>query len=441
MQMPLIKDTSHVIFYRIVLGMILLATDVVLGRALGPTLKGYYYIMYITPILLATVATLGLDYSLNYHGHKSPESTISMFRTALILGECASIILCVVLFLDIGGLRSFVYRGIPDSFQKEIIISIVILPVEVFTLLSAMLVITLGQPVVYAKMRIVRSLVILIGVFFVLHLILRGLAKYYISGLLILQIAAAMMGLLYCLRAVGFEWGKKKFRIYPLLRTSVGAFPARVSERYQSRIGAILLGLLGSGFEVGIFSVGLAISEILFFISGSISSVLFSRNLRKNREIHIIVFRLMIPLSIFLAIIAAGVSSLAIPLLYGPLFYKSVIILWLLTPGVVSASIMHTILPYMVQKGFSYIISIAQLIAITANVAISVILIRSYQSIGVAIASSFSYSLTIITLLSWLAILEHKTLFELVIVKRSDINMLIAVIKKIMKKDTFMPSK
>jgi hypothetical protein len=55
--MSVLRDSICLFINRIVVVVIILATDVIVSRYLGPEYKGYYVILYLTPVMLATAAS------------------------------------------------------------------------------------------------------------------------------------------------------------------------------------------------------------------------------------------------------------------------------------------------------------------------------------------------------------------------------------------------
>ena len=82
MKGTLIGDASRVFVLRVALASTAFVSDVLLARLLGVEGKGALALLVLTPVLLASLATLGLDYALNQSTHTHPERRNNLTSTA-----------------------------------------------------------------------------------------------------------------------------------------------------------------------------------------------------------------------------------------------------------------------------------------------------------------------------------------------------------------------
>lgn len=425
--MSFLRESSAVLFYRVALVVAAFAADVIIARTFGPAGKGYIAIMVLTPVMFAVLATGGLEYALNYFGHRAPEQVHRFFTTSVLLGLAFAGAVCAVLYGDVGGLRTLLYSGVPEVHDAAVAVSVGIVPVEVAFQLAAMLAMTVGLPVLFGKMRLVRRSAVLVAVILAVFLF-AGEAEAGIRVIILGQLGAIAAATLFCIHRSGFRWARPSRKVGALLRYGAVSLPGRVAERLQTRIDVILLGILGSGAAVGVYTVATGIAEMLFFVSSSTGTVLFSRSAADHGQLHEQVMRLMIPIAIGIAALTGAAGTLLIPWIYGAAFRDSVALLLILLPGAVCLSLVHTITPYVVQSGSARAVSLGQGAGLVSNVALNLALIPRLGAVGVAIASSISYALTIVVIMVHVVRAESRPLADFVLVRRTDLQRVRGVI-------------
>lgn len=414
-----LRESGAVFAYRLVLVAVVVATEVVLARALGPTGKGLVAIFTITPVLTAVVASCGLDYAVNYFGHQDGLSIPRTFWRALRGGLGVAVVLCSVLLIDLGGVRSLLFRSASAEYRIVEYFSLGIVPAEVFFILASMLAMTVGRPVLYGKIRVLRRGIVLVAVL---------LAAWAYSDDLVSAVTVVILGQIVAIVAAGTapvalaprenHTGTPAYR--DLFSYGLQSMPARLAERLQVRIDIVLLGLLSTSSVVGVYTVATGIAESIFYVSGSVSTVLFTRSAEREEELHRLALRVMIPLGILLALTIGLISVFLVPLVFGEEFAEAVVFLWILLPGTIAFALVHIMNPLFVQKGRSAVVSFANSIGLIGNVALNVLLIPQWGGTGAAVASAISYSLTCGWLLLWLAKIDDKPLSEGVVLSASD---------------------
>lgn len=414
-------DTGRVFFFRVTLAIIVLASDVIIARALGPTGKGLFTILLITPILIASICGLGLDYGLNRVGHLQPERLSSLFASAIILALGTVSVVSLTVYNNFLGLLNLLYQGISSLSRIDKAISVLLISGEAIFALAIMYAITAGNPFVFTKARVIRRGIVFLGVSSVVLFIdmeTRPLVLLFLT----FYIVSSCIGTIYALHQGGYGFSAPTRHIRSLWTTAIEAFPGRIAERLQTRIDVVLLGVLGALHQVGLYSVSVGFAEILFFVSSSLGSVLFSRQLNINVESHLRPIRFMLPISIAVAVIMAGLGALAVYIFYGHAFLQSILFFWLLLPGTVAFSLVHTLTPTLLQLDGSKIISISQGSGLILQVIICILLIPIWGAFGAAIGTVLGYNLTLVMMSRALSKRVNRSLLELYALSEGDIS-------------------
>lgn len=424
-----LRQSGAVFAYRLVLVAVVVATEVILARALGPAGRGLVAIFTITPVLIAVVASCGLDYAVNFFGHQDGLSIPRTFRRALWGGLAVAMVLCAVLFLDVEGVRTVLFKSAPEDYTAVEFISLGIVPAEVFFVLASMLAMTLGRPVLYGRIRVVRRGIVLLSVLAAAWVYRDDLVSA-VTLVIFGQIAAILTAGMFPVFGIPSERkaGAPSYR--ELFSYGLRSLPARLAERLQTRIDIVLLGLLSTSSVVGVYTVATGIAESLFYVSGSLSAVLFTRSAEREGELHQLALRVMIPLGVVFALVVGSMSAFLIPVIFGQDFSDAVLFLWVLLPGTIAFSLVHIVSPYFVQKGHSGVVSVANSAGLVGNVGLNIVLIPGFGGIGAAIASAVSYGLTCGWLLVWLAKIEEKSPVDTLVLSASDVRGVYSAVRR-----------
>lgn len=396
------NEIIKVFFIRILLAGVIFATDIILARALGPDGKGLYYFFYIFPIMVSTLACFGLDYALNYCGHLKKSRVPALFSTSLLIGLGIATLFAVILIADFFGILSFFYQEVPDGHERSKYLSLFIMHAEVLFSLTVMAIITSGFPVIYANMRLARRSLLFLATLLV-FLYPGLLIEDKIFFLVATQIVSVVVAVAVCLKAcrIRLSWPTTSL-FKPLLSEGTKVYFGRISERLQSRVDVIILGILGTTRYLGIYSVSVGIAEMLFFISSSVSAVLFSRKVDSRSDFHLKSFRIMIPIGFVLSVGTGIFGTFCVLFFYGEAFTGSIKALVFLLPGTYFLSLVHTLIPYAIQTGLSRAVSTAQFTGLALNIALNIMLIPLLGVVGASLSSSISYLITFLILLSWI---------------------------------------
>jgi O-antigen/teichoic acid export membrane protein len=398
--MSFLRDSTLVFVYRLVLVAVIFVTDVAIARWFGPAGKGYIAILTITPFLLAVVGGLGLDYGLNELGHRFPARLRGLMGSALLIAAIGEGALVLLLWADAMGSRAWLFTGVPSRLAVALRLGLLLVPAEMFAVLATMYMVTAGSPVAYARSRVWRRAIVFAVVVVVVAGGERG--SLGIEAVVAGHIVGALVPAGLMLFAVGYRPTRAAL-VGGVARSALRAYAGRVAERLQYRVDYVLMGILSTSAQLGVYTVATAIAEMIFFVTGSVGSVLQSRSAETEADLHRRTLRLMMPISVIMAFAAGAAGTLAIPIVYGTRFQAGVWQLWILLPGVVAMSLVQVASPWLVQIGRAGRVSLAQALGLAVNVGINVTLIPRWGAVGAALASSVSYAVTgLLVIGAWL---------------------------------------
>lgn len=201
------------------------------------------------------------------------------------------------------------------------------------------------------------------------------------------------------------------------------------------QIDIIFLENMVSPSELGIYSVGVTLAQLIWQVPSAIGMVLFSRsaNSKTDREASERSARLLrmswIPIIVGSIIFWMG-ASFFVSLLYGQEFAEAGQVIRILLPGIILMVLFKILNADLAGRGNPLFALKIYLIALAINIVLNFILIPQYSIYGAAIASSISYTIgSIIFSISYHRAtgLRYSDLF---ILNQSDIQQIKSLINK-----------
>lgn len=384
---------------RQVWGMILgLVISVLLARGLGAEGRGVYALAILLPTLIITFTNLGVPTATAYYiaNRKYDLETALQQNIALTLWLS-------LLTMSMGvGLSLWANKLLfPGVAWQLLLLALIFIP---FILLNANLTAILHGLQNFKAYNFVGIFPQFFTIFFLVLLV--WLFKFEVGGALIAngssQIATALI-LLVILKRNAARFPKPAFfpdRQYARQILSFGSksYLANAITFLNYRADMFLLNLLVGAGPVGIYAVTVGLTERLWVVSRSVSTVLFPKiasleneEIQRNRLTtmlarHIFGFNLFIGLLLFL------LAEFFVTVLYGSEYYESAIALRFLIPGVVLTGMSRVLANDIAGRGRPGINTIHSIIALILNVALNLLLIPRMQASGAALASTISYS-------------------------------------------------
>ncbi|MGA8220496.1 MAG: oligosaccharide flippase family protein [Candidatus Acidiferrales bacterium] len=175
-----------------------------------------------------------------------------------------------------------------------------------------------------------------------------------------------------------------------------------VATFFNYRLDVFIVNYYLDPAQVGLYAVGVVVSESLWQIPHAAATALFPRTARTldqgASEFTCRVLRLILALAIVSGIAMALLSPLVIPLVFGAKFRPSVPVIWWILPGTIALSLAKVLSADLAARGrpeFSSVFAFASLIV---TVVLDLTLIPRMGIQGAALASSAAYLLDTILL-------------------------------------------
>ena len=184
---------------------------------------------------------------------------------------------------------------------------------------------------------------------------------------------------------------------------------------------------LGAG-SVGIYSVAVNLTEMIWYPSSAIATVLLPKASRaQTAESGRLVqetAKWTFWITFLSAIILLISSRFLIDFLYGKAFLPTVEVVWFLVPGIILFSLTRITATYFIGAGKPIINAAISLLSLIVNVIFNLLFIPRFGIIGAALATTISYSLSTVFTVSIFVKMSRLPFFRMIALKFKDLSQL-----------------
>ncbi len=376
------------VFQRIVLGF---CSTLLLTRCLGPRGLGLYTALLIAPLISQSLGSLGICQAGTFVVGKRlvPEARLVGALVSLwgLNSAC-----CMILVLAI-----YCVQGMHAEGLMYMVVGVSLVP--------AGLTANYANGVVLGRQWIARFNVGEI-VYFVVRLVclvafLTALNGGVLSALSVELLAIVAQGilLLYWIRRdvrTGFRplWDTRLIQLLVThgLRFAMALFVFTL----HYRVGVLILSRCASHGEVGQFSLAMSIAALIWMIPDAVGMVTFSHSAatpdgKRFAQTTAQIMRLTLLVSSVCALCIAVLCRPVVAIVFGQEYLPSVPAIRIMLPGCVAAVIIRVLHADLSARGYPLVAVWVCLAALAVNVGISLALVHTHGTIGVATASTISY--------------------------------------------------
>lgn len=422
------RDAALTVGTRFGLAVLILATDVVLARLLGPDAKGRFTLVLLLSQLAAVVVGWGMDAALGVVSGRSREDARLGFANAVIWSAVVGG-LAVVAACWLYGLPTDVRpRGplatlIPNLSAAQFVYAALAIPGELFFALGLFALLGRRLVAAYNAIRLLRRatlLVLVVGAAAVARL---SLDVAVVCNLIALALTAAAIAL--AARREGIAGLRPSAPLLAEeLRFGTRVLPGAIAERLQLRSDAFLLNLLVGVRATGVYSVTAGLAETLWYIPNALGTVMFSRAVDPGEDAAgtaVVLARTTVAITIALAIPTFILGPWLVDVVYGSAFAEAGTALRWILPGVVAYSVVAILSRYITGQGRPGAATTVMLVGLALNVVANVALIPALGISGAAISSSLSYGITAVLMVAVFLRLSRRGLAETLVLRPRDL--------------------
>lgn len=424
----LARDSVLTIGTRFGLAILILATDIVLARLLGPSAKGRFTLVLLLSQLAAVVAAWGMDAALGVVAGRSREDARRGFANAVlwtvVVGGLAVVVACWLYGLPTDGRpRGPLAQLIPNLSAAQFLYGALAIPGELFFALGLYALLGRRQVVAYNAIRLLRRATLLALVVAAAAVARLSLDVAVVCNLVAL-VSTATAIVLAARRDGTASLQPSRPLLIEELRFGTRVLPGALAERLQLRSDAFLLNLLVGVRATGVYSVTAGLAETLWYIPNALGTVMFSRAVDPAEDAAgtaVVLTRVTMAITILLAVPAFVLGPWLVEVLYGSDFVEAGVALRWILPGIVAYSVVAVLSRYLVGGGRPGLATSVMLTGLAVNVVSNLVLIPALGIIGAAASSSISYWVTAVLIVAVFRRLSGRGLAETLVLRPRDI--------------------
>lgn len=377
--------------------------SVVVARILGPDGSGAYSIAQTLLLMLLTFATLGVEHGVAYYVSSGRWAVKSAFRQAMLVAAATG---------TVGALVGLAARLlVPSAFAGLSVgmtaVVVAALPFALATLYAVFLAVATDRYEAFALPPAVQSSVAL-----VLVAVLSALFGIWgvVIGITASQVLAASVAVLWATRWMpAVERGPADSQGARHLGRAVSfgikGYAANGLSFLNARLDLFILSAVGGAAEVGIYSVAVSVTGLMWLLPPALSDVLFPRvaalsdsedpladshrtMVEEKGLRHVVLISFLSSLVVVLGLV------LLVKPIFGPEFAPAIEYGLILVPGAALLGVAGVLAASVVGRGRPDVSLYIALSVTPLTMGAYLILIPAYGATGAAVASSASYALS-----------------------------------------------
>ena len=371
---------------------------VITARFLGPAGRGLFYSSVQTSGFINTVGTLSIGEGLIYHIGKGKITSHQVLGTVFMMVTGFTLILSVVLYLLVPLLTQHFLDKLPGGTIQLIFL---LIPATMTEYFSASALRGLKAFSVVNKLTIVTRANILLLMFIALTF---WSADVYTS-VLAYTIALTLNAILYLI--VLFYKSQLHFSVSwnelnNIIKYAAKAHIGTLLTEVEYRLDIFILLFFLNAAAVGVYSIGVTMAQILWYVSNSVNTVLFPYLTSSDgKDLDVFTARILKYTLFSNILVVFGLILVGLPLvqlLYGTIFSEAYFIFLVLSPGLLSDSVARSLAAWL--KGTNRALALSKLssVSLAVNILLCIILIPNWGVYGAAFSSMISYTLRAVML-------------------------------------------
>ena len=407
-----------------------LGTNVILARTLGPGGRGVYAVAVLIPAIVALLAQLGLQSANVYFTSKRLVDLDEMVGHALSLALMLGAGCFLAIFGWINLTHSTQFLGIGSEYA---LVACLALPFSLVTIYFQGILQGAERFVQFNAVLLTQYATPALGLLVALVLLHTGtlgaVAAWTASAVATALVAASGVA-----PVARFSFRLRRSTLAPLFRFGMVSYLGTLTSFVNYRFDVFLVNLFAGARQVGLYSVGTGLAEIVWYLANAAGIVLAPRVAAAGGDegdrVTEAVSRVVTLLAVLAAVLLAILAPFVVVLFFGPAFSDSTWAVWLLLPGIVTFSIGRILSNYLLGRNRLRVDLLASFSGLVATLALDFLLIPRYGFRGAAIASSIAYTLATVVNLVWVVRHSKITVAGMLVPRRGDVVMLATRIRQ-----------
>lgn len=431
--MSFLRSAAITLFSNLFLLIVSIVITVVTSRVLGPEGRGILGIANNFLSFATLVVGFGMASANVYFIGKRPQAINKILGNNIIMIIGSIIFLVPLYFLN----QHYQFAFLKGLDNTLFILVLVIVPLA--NLKAALIGVFLGvQDIIeYNRLNIIDTLfnLTLIVVFISVYRSPRSVILATLVGTVIL----CMIEFYIILKLKGHKIQTEFKLLTSMLGYGIKAQVGNIVQILNYRLDIFIINYFLSISQVGIYTIAVALGEMLWKVSGSVATLMFpivssSTNAEETNMFTNQVTRITFALITIFSVILALISKPLIWLLFGQEFMAAADALIWLIPGICIFSVSNVLANYLAGIGQIEKNIISSIVSCIVTVALDIFLIPRMGIKGASIATSISYIVfTFMTLMFYVRHTRSRW-YDVIIIKQTDVMLALEAIKLKLRK-------
>jgi O-antigen/teichoic acid export membrane protein len=372
----------------------LIGVNVIVTRATGPAGKGIFTLMSLLVTLGTQITALGISWAATYFmGRRAfPIATIAGTLLTSSLVSAAATLAGLA-----GGFLLFRDSYFAAVSVPQLMVTLAIVPVVQFGNTLASIILAGNRPIQFAGVSLVQWVVAL-----ALQGALWRAGRLDPTTALVAWFVGATIGGIVAFRLVSrhvrLRFGLDRTVLRRLLGFGLKGYAANLLTFFNYRLDSLIVNALSGVASVGIYSVAVAIAEVIWNVAGAISTVMFphisSLDRKEANRLTPVVSRNVWFLTLVGVVGVAVIGRWMIEFVFGTVMLAAVTPLLLLLPGILALSGAKILSSYLSGIGRPIYATWISAGSLALTITLDLTLIPRYGIAGAAGASSIVYTIT-----------------------------------------------
>ena len=411
---------SVVTYLNQILRLLLVAgSNIIIARYLGPSGKGVLTLLMNFLAVVVMIGMVGADEANVYFISSKKASHKKVFTNALYQTIFTSFLCIIIFIISREWFLNNPLKGIPLQYFY-----IIICLIPFYFLNQHAKTILLGHRAIYTyNIFVVMQFLLL----FVMHLVFiprQGLFGGILS-IVISAIALTVFGVVLLLKygvsvgSITLRFLKKSYSFG--VRSQLGI----VFSYLNRRLDIFIVNYFLNPYQVGIYAIAVAVGELPWHLPSAAATVLFPwiADKKKNdaAQFTSYVLRNVLFITTILVLILALLGRIIIITLFGTAFEGSVLLMYVLLPGVLALGVTRILGGHFQGSGRPELGTLMVAFSFVETIVLDIILIPRMGALGAAIASSVAYITSALVGLVIFTKLWHVSIFDVLVPKWHEI--------------------
>jgi O-antigen/teichoic acid export membrane protein len=411
-------DVSTTLLTRILILVGNFIVSIITARILGPEGKGLFAAITVIPGLVLAFSDFGIGHSAAYmvgrKTHRNEEVASSLLVLWILTSLFAVAVTAILYAVQFG-----------SEYWMLLVLMLLVIPCDLGMRYMK------GYLQGKERIGIMNSVDLYrVALNIILVLLLVGVFRTGVMGMLLTTLIMALVICMVCVISVSRDV-KLKIRFlkqlsFEMFVKGIAFAAAILMLQLNLRIDLVMLESMTTIYEVGIYSLGTNVAELIWQIPTAVGMVLFARSANSKTVEEAVqrtakMIRLIVPVLLVAGTIFWGIMPVFVHIVYGAEYLPSVEVIRLLLPGVICMVIVKILHSDISGRGKPLYTVMLVILPLIINLAANWLLIPSYGAAGAAVSSTISYSVACVLFLVGYAFKEKISLSDLLMIKKTDI--------------------